>query len=192
MAELSTTYGPDSTTTRASGSVIPQVDPMQNPMVQFAYKVALARLARQQQQQAQMAAPQRAAAPEPVQHERPLPSATGSLADEMEARNRIIAADEASRPAPMRFLNSGPGITGGYVPDPSAMDANQRRIFLPQSSTMGAIEPVPSAGQDVRYDEARDLAMQRAKREAAAPASTGYAGPDWYGTGRSGYGAGGR
>lgn len=191
MAELSTTYGPDSTTTRASGSVIPQVDPMQNPMVQFAYKMARARLA-QRQQQAQMAAPQRAAAPEPVQHERPLPSATGSLADEMEARNRIIAADEASRPAPMRFLNSGPGITGGYVPDPSAMDANQRRIFLPQSSAMGATGEVPSAGQDVRYGELADLKLQRARQEAAAPASTGYAGPDWYGTGRSGYGAGGR
>lgn len=53
-----------------------------------------------------------------------------------ENRRRVIAAITASQPAPQTFLPSGPGITGGYVSDPRAMNADQRKMFLPQDSRL--------------------------------------------------------
>ena len=49
-------------------------------------------------------------------------------------RAAIIAANEQSQPSPLMYRPATPGTTGGWQQDINAMDANQRKMFLPQSS----------------------------------------------------------
>lgn len=180
--QMSTTYDQNGTVnTQTSGSVYPAFDPATNPMVAFAYQVARARIANQQAQGASDAGRQAAAsrpvvmqAPAPARQEQPVESSGARQARQAEERARIIAADEASRPAPMTYLPSGPGITGGYVMDPRAMDANQRRIFLPQGESFsggagGAGGDPGGAGLAGIYaDEKRALDADMSRRAADA------------------------
>lgn len=53
----------------------------------------------------------------------------------MQIRAQLQALDDASRPPPMTYRPASPGTTGGWQMDINAMNANQRRMFLPQQSS---------------------------------------------------------
>lgn len=73
---------------------------------------------------------------------------------------------------PLRMVGQGPNQIPGYGPDTNAMNAIQRRMFLPGSALMdserdaraGAIR----AGDDVPYDPSEDFDRQRRRAVTAA------------------------
>lgn len=127
MNSADTTYGNGLTTTRTSINSIPTgLTPQSAALLRFAYEMAQRR-GSQQPQAMSVSAP----AP-PVQ----ALQASDPMDEEvraMDARRRILEDQEAERPAPMRMV-TGAGIVPGYVMDPNAMSANQRKMFLPQGS----------------------------------------------------------
>ena len=66
--------------------------------------------------------------PSPEQHAAKSPL---QLAEE---RSRILQLQAMENGPPLRMV-SGPGIVPGYMPDTLKMNAYQRKIFLPESST---------------------------------------------------------
>lgn len=146
MASMNTTAGAGGT---SQSTITTPGLAMQNPndFLRFAYMMAQRR--HQQEQQ-----PAAAAGPAPVppsqqqQQRTEPPRLTGidAEADYMAKRRKIMEDDEATRPAPMRMINGGPGISQGYTMDVNAMSGNQRRMFLPQNSQMSPAIDNPSAG----------------------------------------------
>ena len=156
MASMNTTAGAGGTsqsTITTPGLALQ--DP--NEMMQFAYAMAQRRHQQQQQQQPVAAAPVSRA---PVQSAPRFESDRGggidAAADYMAKRRKIMEDDAATRPAPMRMINGGPGISQGYTMDVNAMSGDQRKMFLPQNSQMSPAIDNPSGGGGGRGNPLND------------------------------------
>jgi hypothetical protein len=158
MAQMAQTAGLGGSQSTITTPGLALQDP--NEMMQFAYAMAQRRHQQQQQEQPRMAPVAR----EPVQSAPRLGGGDGggsSMGPALEpdrvsgidrdveymAKRRKIMEDEAAtRPAPMRMINGGPGISQGYTMDVNAMSADQRKMFLPQNSQMSPAIDNPSGG----------------------------------------------
>ena len=135
MAEINTSYlprsGPGGVTTTARGN-----DYAYSPLS------AESRASLEQMLRARQAAMRPAAAARPTATVKESPYANDpnlklrQAAEAAELHNRIVAAQAMERPAPTRLV-TGPNVTPGYVMDPNAMSAIQRKLFLPDSATGG-------------------------------------------------------
>jgi len=93
---------------------------------------------------------------------------------EAEARRQgavteIYRQQAARRQAPQRYLPSGPGIIGGYMPEYTKLSGVEREIFLPKSAAMG-FTPKESAmaGLEAESEAAWLDEIARGRRRAAA------------------------
>jgi hypothetical protein len=137
MAQMATTAGPGGT---SQSTITTPGLAMPNPNDFLRFAMMMAQRRHQQQQQPVAASGPAPVPPSQQQQEQEPPRLTGidAEADYMAKRRKIMEDDEATRPAPMRMINGGPGISQGYTMDVNAMSANQRRMFLPQNSQMAA------------------------------------------------------
>ena len=157
---MDTTYGNSGVTTRTSGA--PQIQlPDNSEMMRLAYEIARQRMAQQQQAASPRMAPMTAQRQAPT-YAPSNPNVWGSgptgidaELEGMQKRQAIMDLEQAGRPAPQRMMH-GAGINPGYVTNPNAMDASQRRDFLPQSSQMTAAPGFSSGAEGRAIDPLSD------------------------------------